>query len=139
MQTLQESREDFTLTVSAKICGTRHVVKVCDSIEVRIPNSRFITLLILIRARFHKSTGFASVSAFDVDSKSALHQSIRRLRKDFNEALGFSSGVHLIRHVGRSAYELAVQRSAIHVMPEIRELAPDHIPLALANDIVSDD
>lgn len=129
--------DDNTLTITAQLEQTRHVVVFGRRFRIKIPNTQFVTLLVLARARIHKTTGFAPVSAFDFDSKPALHQSIRRLRGDFDESLGPSHGQHFIRHVGRSTYELFIQRSSIHVMPEIVELAPDHIPLRLANDLVA--
>ncbi len=134
-----EPLDDNTLTITAEFELTRHVVVFRHRYRIAIPNMQFVTLLVLVRARIRKSTGFASAGSFDADSKPALHQSIRRLRRDFDDVLGSKQGQRLIRHVGKSTYELVIPRSSIHVMPAIRDLVPDHIPAYLANDIITEE
>lgn len=124
------------LRVTADIDDSRYFVWL-DECLVSLPLARFTALLVLIRCRLTRSKGYAALRDFDVDGdKQLLHQTIRRTRRDFDDAIGANTGIALIRHRGASTYRLAVEPDQIEISRDLMELVPDHISETLARALL---
>lgn len=127
---------DARLRITADIDDGRYFVSL-DERLVGLPLARFTALLELVRCRLTRSKGYAALRDFDVGGdKQLLHQTIRRTRRDFDDAIGANTGMALIRHKGASTYRLAVEPDQIEISRDLMELAPDHISDVLARALL---
>ncbi len=123
---------DARLRITADIDNSRYSVWL-DECLVNLPLARFTALLELVRCRLTRSKGYAALRDFDSGGdKRLLHQTIRRTRRDFDDAIGANAGKALIQHNGASTYRLAVEPDQIEISPDLMELVPDHISETLA-------
>lgn len=87
------------------------------------------------RSLFHVQINSCQPSRSRVDRR-LLHQTIRRTRSDFDDAIGANAGNDLIRHKGASTYRLAVEPDQIEISRDLMELVPDHISVSLARALL---
>ena len=131
-----DSNPTWRLRITADIDDGRYFVWL-DEHLVSLPFMRFTALLVLVRCRLTRSKGYAALRDFHVGGdKQLLHQTIRRTRRDFDDAIGANAGMALIRHQGASTYRLAVEPNQIEISRDLMELVPDHISEALARALL---
>jgi hypothetical protein len=61
---------------------------------------------------------------------------VRWLRRDLDEFLGPGAGHQLVVHCAKSTYQLAILADAIVIVPNVKELAPYHLPQVIVDDLL---
>jgi hypothetical protein len=124
-----------SLQLTGELRRGRVVVWVDEQIPVMLPTTRFAALATLVLCRLTKSRGYATSRDFGTGGQ-LLQQTIRRLRCDFDEAVGANAGAELVHNVGRETYSLQLPVEAITVEREVIELAPDYISASIAEAMI---
>lgn len=123
------------IRLTARFSNGRHIT-VVNSTKIGLANAQFESLAILVRKRLQTETGYTRLREFGPDDANT-YQRISRLRKAFDLALGAGGGNMLVRRVARGTYVLVPERSEIRIDPNIVELAPEHLPWSVVNDLVA--
>ena len=118
-----------TLTITGDTDSSGRFIVLFNEEIVKLPQYRFLALLVLINARLCTLSGRTELMDFEranvIYGKTALHKLIQRLRNDLDLALGAECGYQLVPHNGLSRYSVAIDRAAICVAPAFRELKRD--------------